>query len=236
MKTIKKCGKCGEILPATPEFFHRCTRFKDGLQRWCKRCKCDYGRQQKIKREQKVLEPDLPGEQWRPVLNYEGWYEASNKGRIKRIKESRGTFAGKILTPQKSRNGYLFLGLSRNGKTKRYHVHRLTAGAFLGPCPEGLEVNHKDGDKTNNAICNLEYITHKGNIKHAHKSGLVDIRGEKSRNHILTEKDIHQIRRLLIEGKLTQQEIGNMYKISYSTISDIKLGKTWGWLKDKADV
>jgi len=120
-------------------------------------------------------------EAWRPIDGFEGLYEVSNAGRIRRVgKAARngngrggGATIGRILTPQQSsRNGYLSIQLWSNGKPKMYLVHVLVASAFLGPCPDGLEVNHADGNKQNAAAYNLEYMTHSENNKHAYRTGL----------------------------------------------------------------
>lgn len=98
-------------------------------------------------------------EQWRPVKGYEGLYEVSNLGRVKSLKYGKE----RILKPLKNRDGYLFVILYRNRKRNGLKVHRLVAAAFI-PNPEGFpEVNHRDEDKTNNVVSNLEWCTHKYN-------------------------------------------------------------------------
>lgn len=66
-------------------------------------------------------------------------------------------------------HGYLAVGLRCNGKRKLLLVHRLVAAAFVGPCPTGTEVNHKDGNRLNNSAGNLEYISRSENIRHAQR-------------------------------------------------------------------
>lgn len=90
-------------------------------------------------------------EVWSDVLGYEGLYEVSNFGRVRRN--------GKILKPAMMRNGYLRVDLYKNGIAKHSALHRLVALAFL-PNPDNLPyINHKDEDKTNNSIDNLEWCT-----------------------------------------------------------------------------
>src|SRR3972149_1183846 len=102
------------------------------------------------------LPPDLPSEEWRPVVGWEGWYEVSNLGRVRRIKEAAGTRRGHILRwAVGGKPPYPRVFLCREGKVLTKRVHRLVAEAFLGPCPEGQEVNHKDGDKANPRASNL---------------------------------------------------------------------------------
>ena len=96
---------------------------------------------------------------WKDIKGYEGLYQVSNRGRVKSL------WFGKenILKPGSCR-GYLHIGLSKNGEYKQYMVHRLVAQAFLSN-PNNLSViNHKDENKTNNSIENLEWCDHKYNI------------------------------------------------------------------------
>lgn len=107
-------------------------------------------------------------------MNYEYWriipsfpvYSASNYGRIR----NEGT--GRILHVYVNRRGYLELTMYKDGRPTTRPVHRLVAEAFLGgPHPE-LDVNHIDGDKTNNCIENLEWCTREENVRHAVRTGL----------------------------------------------------------------
>lgn len=94
-------------------------------------------------------------EEWRDIVGYEGLYEVSNLGRVRRN--------GKILKPSKVRHGYLQIALYKNGIYKRFYIHRLVAYAFI-PNPNSYpEVNHRDEDKTNNTVDNLEWCTHEYN-------------------------------------------------------------------------
>ena len=91
-------------------------------------------------------------EYWKPVVGYEGHYQVSNFGRVKSIK-----FGKEIILKQHIRRGYYSVNLSKNGIAKRYSVHRLVAEAFL-PNPDNLpQINHKDENKSNNNINNLEW-------------------------------------------------------------------------------
>ena len=85
---------------------------------------------------------------------------------------TRRTIA-KLISQYPDKDGYLLAtckGLSKNGQVR---VHRLVAQCFIGDCPDGYEVNHKDGNKTNNSVHNLEYVTSKENSIHAVKTGLI---------------------------------------------------------------
>ena len=101
------------------------------------------------------------GEVWKDVCGYEGLYQVSNKGRVKSIYRYR-----KVLKPQTSNSGYLRVDLFKDKARKQFSIHRLVAIAFL-PNPENKpEVNHKDECKTNNFLCNLEWVSRKENNRY----------------------------------------------------------------------
>ena len=103
---------------------------------------------------------------WKDVAEYEGFYQVSNKGNVRSVarKDSIGRKRdGRILKPAYDRGGYLNVGLCKNGKSKTKNVHRLVAETFI-PKPKGfLEVNHKDENKSNNRVENLEWCTREYN-------------------------------------------------------------------------
>lgn len=103
-------------------------------------------------------------EVWRDVPEYEGLYQVSNKGNVKRD--------GRIKSQRIDKGGYCTVGLSRNSVQKCLKVHRLVAGAFIPNPEEKRTVNHIDGNKQNNNVENLEWATHSENIIHANATGL----------------------------------------------------------------
>lgn len=100
-------------------------------------------------------------EEFRDVVGYEDLYEVSNEGRI------RNKNTGRILKPNKIHNGYLQVSLCKDGERKPALVHRLVAQAFLPNPNHYPQVNHKDEDKTNNSVDNLEYCTIQYNINYS---------------------------------------------------------------------
>lgn len=119
-------------------------------------------------------------ERWLPVVGYEGFYEVSDTGNIRGLDRSALTVEGwtqhvkGITLKQKdTKDGYKEVTLQRNGKAHSIRVHRIVAMAFIGePQGEAKEVNHKDGNKKNNNVSNLEWVTSSENQIHAYKMGL----------------------------------------------------------------
>lgn len=173
---------------------------------------------------------------WVDIEGYEGLYQISNKIRIRSLprtifstKGKSVTIPGKVLTPTDRGDGYLVVGLRNRGNDKTFLVHRLLAAAFI-PNPENKpEVNHKDADKGNHSIENLEWVTRKENIQHASKMGLVGGKscpGSTNPFSKLNEEQVARIKERLAAGeKIT--EIAKDYKVAPSTIGKIKHGISW---------
>lgn len=114
----------------------------------------------------------IPNEEWRDIPGYEGLYQVSSIGRVKSLPRETLTkdgwyqrVKGGLMRQQLCSNGYGFYPLSKDGKVKLSLTHRLVLEAFVGE--SDLEVNHKDGDKTNNCLENLEYVTRRENQLHS---------------------------------------------------------------------
>ena len=172
---------------------------------------------------------------WKDIKGYEGYYQVSNLGRIKSLgryifiirNRGRQTYnqivKEKILKTYKSSNGYLLVFLKKNNKTKSLFVHRAVATAFIPNIENKPQVNHKDGNKQNNCLDNLEWATHSENMQHAWKHHLIKnienmlIGGEKGR-----EKRYRPI--LLLKNNIIVKEFKNkisacrFFNIDHKTI------------------
>lgn len=166
-------------------------------------------------------------ETFKPVKGYEGLYEVSNLGNVKSIgrKGSGCKPFDIILKPFDNGRGYWHVHLQNNGKLKSCSIHRLVAETFFVKC-EGLEdVNHKDGNKKNNHVSNLEWVNKKMNMIHASISGLLP-KGELSHYSKLKEDDIIRIKKMWGHN-IKREIISDVFGISFAQISRIVNNKNW---------
>lgn len=105
-------------------------------------------------------------EVWKDIQGYEGLYQVSNLGKV------RSLISNKILRTCTHKRGYLMVALCKNKKKKNYYVHRLVANAYILKESNKNEVNHIDGNKTNNNSSNLEWCSDAENREHAYNTGL----------------------------------------------------------------
>lgn len=168
---------------------------------------------------------ELENEKWKNVPGYAGLYQVSNLGRVRSWHKRSG---GALLSAGTDKIGYSFVILYYKARCTPHRVHRLVADRFISPCPAGLEVNHKDGDKSNNRASNLEYITHRQNILHAIGNGAWPSHaGEKSGNAKLTNEQVREIRRFVGNGLMTYKEAARKYRVTKVNISMIVNRKSW---------
>lgn len=116
---------------------------------------------------------------WKPVQGYNGFYEVSTHGVVRSLNRAiplpGGRWRqvkGKIISPKRNHDGYIFVSLSRDGVTKTHYVHRLVCGAYNLNPGNLPEVNHRDGCKEHNTPDNLEWCSHRDNVIHAYANGL----------------------------------------------------------------
>lgn len=114
---------------------------------------------------------------WKDIKEYEGLYQVSNLGRIKSLPKYRKAYNGGYITKERMLNGYpnstgyLRVFLKKNGREKKFFIHRLVAECFIENKDNKPEVNHIDSDFLNNNVNNLEWVNHQENMQHAWKSG-----------------------------------------------------------------
>ena len=184
-----------------------------------------------------MLDTEGPAtEEWRPVVGFEGIYEVSSEGRVRRSPNAprrNSTKPGRILNATISQSArYYRVTLHHRDKVARKCVHRLVAEAFLGPAPPFRQVNHIDGDRANNRAANLEYVTAKGNVAHAWRTGLCKpSRGTDHGCARLTEHDVFVIRDAY-DRSVPLEHIANTFGISTGSVSGIGRRVHWKHLPE----
>lgn len=127
-------------------------------------------------------------------------------------------------------DGYLYTRVFDNHKEYRYMIHEIIAVAG-GLNPTGATVDHINNDKTDNRLCNLQILSREANTSKANKGRTDILKGSSVATSKLNEQQVLQIKAILIEGSLTQQQIADYYGVSQTNISRIALGKTWKQLE-----
>ncbi len=179
---------------------------------------------------------------WKDVVGYEGLYEVSSKGEVRSVSAYRPFtvrnqttqryHSGKVLKPIFDGRGlYQQVTLSKEGVSRRFLIHRLVASAFI-PNPNGLpEVNHKDENKTNNAIENLEWCDHKYNNNYGTKKDAS--KGENNSQSKFSEQMVKEARSIFVPGdpQFGLTALSKKYGISRSHMCAILKRNRWGWLE-----
>jgi hypothetical protein len=170
-------------------------------------------------------------ETWRTIKGYPN-YKVSNMGNVKSIR-------GNILRPfDRAKNGhplqrgYMTVHLcSKDVKGfDNWTVHSLVMQMFVGPRPDGMVINHKNGIRWDNRLENLEYCTQSYNRKQDFIMGRQSLAGEKNTQSKLTEDEVKQIVELYKTGDYTGKALGRKYGVSVPTISGIVTGRHWSYL------
>lgn len=141
----------------------------------------------------------MPEAVWRPVVGWEGRYDVSNTGQVRSWWYSkRHLETPRLLKSKIDRYGYPVVCLRHKEVKKFPPIHRLVAEAFLEKTSTALQVNHKDGNKQNNNVENLEWVTNRENMQHAYKTGLISkaniSAGQKRRYESLEERELSRQR------------------------------------------
>lgn len=171
-------------------------------------------------------------EEWKSANGFEGFYEVSNFCRIKSL--SRIDCRGqkrllKIMLQNYDSDGYLIINMFKNGISFILKAHRIGAIAFIKNPNKFPAVNHLDGNKTNNWVGNLEWVTNRNNILHAVETGLRNFVGSENPSSKLTNKEAI----LIFNSKESYKNISKKFGISFSAIGHIKTGYTWSEITGK---
>jgi len=172
-------------------------------------------------------------EQWKDIINYEGFYKISNFGNVKSVdryvNSKNGSKSLKIGRIKKAgvTNGYRVVLLSKFNKEKGFGVHRLVAMHFIENIKNKPEVNHKDGNRLNNHVDNLEWCTSSENSKHSYENKLqISRKGSDHHNAKISEKDVLEILKISSSG-FCKKELAKRYNLSYGSIVRISNRSTW---------
>lgn len=180
----------------------------------------------------KEIFKDIPG--------YEGFYQVSDKGSVKALERTYKQFNGltgnynyrvypeKLMFIEEDKDGYLKTRLSKDGSQKKFFIHRLVALTFIPNNQDKPEVNHIDGNKKNNTLANLEWVTTSENQRHAIANKLYETaKGESSGTSKLKESEVREIHKLWSTGEVTQEYLSKKFGIAGSAISRIVNGVRW---------
>lgn len=167
----------------------------------------------------------MSNEVWEEVLGYQGMYLVSNLGNVKSMSAWKN---GGLMKLKPNRYGYYRINLCLDMKRETVFVHRIVWEAFNGVIPDTLQINHIDGNKTNNRLDNLELVTASENIQHAFDNDLMlPKRGEANGFAKLTEDQVREIRKRIESGAISMRALSFEYGISDTTVRLIIKRKLW---------
>jgi hypothetical protein len=129
--------------------------------------------------------------------------------------------SGSVLNPTKTKAGYYVINMYVNKKKKRMYVHRIVALCYIDNPENKATVNHKDGDKSNNSVKNLEWLTQTDNAKHAWSSGL------NNNSFKLNKNQVDEIKYLYNNTKTSHRKLALKYSVTHAQIYNILNNKSW---------
>lgn len=163
-------------------------------------------------------------ENWKEIPGYEGYYAVSSEGRVMRLRDGGPTKAGYILKPQKDACGYLRVHFSRRSICTTQKVHRLVLAAFVGPRDSSWEANHKNFNRADNRLENLEYMRHVENTRYSSKNYVK--RGEANPKAKITAAIALDIRSRKASGQ-TPKQICAALSLSKHIVDDVSRRRSW---------
>lgn len=172
------------------------------------------------------FQDDFSGEIWLPVPHkpFNKSHEVSNLGRVRRVIQS-WSHVPKILPGCVHNNGYRHSLLTHHGTACAFLTHRLVAEAFIGPCPRGHQVNHKNFDRLDNRVENLEWVTPRENLLHSDRNGRKP-KGSAHGNAKLNETLVAELRRRFMAGE-SIRSFARKYGVSRMAIKCAIRRRTW---------
>lgn len=177
-------------------------------------------------------------DEWKDVPGFEGYYQASPIGQIRSVdriipvassRQSLGGYSrvvsGKVLNSSSQKSRYPSVSLWKDHKLSQFQVGRLILTTFVGPCPDGMECCHNDGNPKNSSLENLRWDTPKANNADKKVHG-THLQGSQLKWAKLTEEDVIRIREMHACG-MKQKDIGEAYGVLQNTISRIVMKRRW---------
>lgn len=158
----------------------------------------------------------LTNREWIKINGFGNKYSISRNGFVRNDK------TGRILKASPNMDGYLLVTLFEPGNKKTAYLHQLVSLYFIGACPDGMEVNHKDFDRQNNNSENLEYLTPSENVLHS--LGNYE-RGEKRYNSKIKNSQISEIK--VLSKSMSLRAIARIFKVDKNVISRICKEKSY---------
>lgn len=172
-------------------------------------------------------------ETWKDIPGWEGRYQVSDRGRVRSLPHEvncgysgrRRTSPGRVLRAyRRVKTRYEVVGLSSPIKAEARYVHRLVAAAFMGPCPEGYQTRHLNGDASDNRAVNLAYGTAEENQGDRKKHGTYYC-GEAITSAKLTEEQVRYIRSM--KRRVPRKDLALEFGVSVGCVKGIWGGRTW---------
>lgn len=170
-------------------------------------------------------------EEWLPAYGFEGYYEISSIGRLRRVKAAARTRPGLINRPGIDKDGYHRYTMSCDMVRSTRTAHRMVYEAFVGPIAEGMQINHKNGKKQDNRLENLEVVTPSENTRHGfrvlgRKPPIHPCPGTRNGRAKLTEDQVREVFQLRALG-WSQQKIADRFGVHQTGVSGILRGASW---------